>query len=59
MRPYKKEKNRTRVTVGGDQIDYPGELATPTADMLVSKLLFNSVIFTKGAKFMTIDISKF
>ncbi len=27
--------------------------------MLVAKMLFNSVIFTKGAQFMTMDISNF
>ena len=59
VRPEKKEQNRTRFTVGGDRINYPGEVATPTADMLVAKLLFNSVVSTKGAKFMTIDISNF
>ena len=30
---------------------------TPTADIIVVKLLFNSVISTTGDKFMTIDIS--
>ena len=55
----KTEKNRTRFVVGGDRINYPGEVATPTAEMLVAKLLFNSVISTKGAKFMTMDISNF
>jgi len=59
VRPEKAEKNRTRFTVGGDRINYPGEVATPTADMLVAKLLFNSVISTKDAKFMTLDISNF
>ena len=29
----------------------------PTAEMLVAKLLFNSAISTKDAKFMTMDIS--
>jgi len=48
IRPEKKEKNRTRFTVGGDRINYPGAVATPTADMLVTKLLFNSVKSTKG-----------
>ena len=57
--PKKKEKNRTRFTVGGDKINYPGRVETPTADMLVAKILFNSVISTKGAKFMTADISNF
>ena len=59
VRPEKAESNRTRFTVGGDRINYPGEVATPTADMLVAKLLFNSVISTKDAKFMTLDISNF
>jgi hypothetical protein len=59
VRPEKKEPNRTRFVVGGDRINYPGEVATPTADMLVAKLLFNSVISTRGAKFMTMDISNF
>jgi hypothetical protein len=53
------EPNQTRFTVGGDRINYPGEVATPTAEMLVAKILFNSVISTKGARFMTIDISNF
>jgi hypothetical protein len=35
------------------------EVATPTADMLVAKILFNRVISTRGAWFMTIDISNF
>ena len=45
--------------VGGDRINYPGAVATPTAEMLVAKMLFNSVVSTKGAKFMTMDISNF
>ena len=59
VRPEKKEQNRTRFTVGGDRINYPGEVATPTAEMLVAKTLFNSVISTSGARFMTMDISNF
>ena len=51
--------NRTRFTVGGDRINYPGAVATPTAEMLVAKLLLNSVISTKDARFMTVDISNF
>ncbi len=34
-------------------------VATPTAEMLVAKMLFNSVISTRGAQFMTMDISNF
>ena len=46
-----------RFTVGGDKIDYPGEVATPTSDMLVAKILFNSIISKKRSRFVTIDIS--
>ena len=44
MGPKKDEPNRTRFTAGGNRVNYPGEVATPTADMLVAKILFNSVI---------------
>ena len=59
VRPQKAEKNRTRLTVGGNRINYPGEVGTPTADMLLIKILLNSVISTKNAKFMSIDVSNF
>eukprot|EP00804_Cyclotella_cryptica_P028785 CCRYP_018721-RB/>CCRYP_018721-RB protein AED:0.41 eAED:0.41 QI:0/0/0/1/0/0/3/0/816 len=59
VRPEKAEPNHTRFTVGGDRINYPGEVATPTAKMLTAKLLFNSIISTPGSKFMTMDISNF
>ena len=55
----KAEKNRARLVVGGNRINYPGEVATPKADMLAAKLLFNGVVSTRNAKFMTIYISKF
>jgi len=61
IRPEKSEPNRTRFVAGGNKTNYPGEVATPTADMLVAKILFNSVVSTKDAKFMiaTMDISNF
>jgi hypothetical protein len=59
MQPEKAEPNQTRFTIGGDRINYPGAVATPTAEMLVAKMLFNSVISTKDACFMTMDISNF
>jgi hypothetical protein len=57
--PRKTKTNSTRFTVGGNCINYPGAVATPTAKMLVAKLLFNSTISTRGAHFMTMDISYF
>ena len=59
IRPEKEEKNRTRCVVGGNRINYPGDVGTPTADMLLVKILFNSIISTKGEKFMTADIKNF
>ncbi len=43
----KDEPNQLRFTVKGDRINYPGKVAPPTAEMLVAKMLFNSVISTK------------
>jgi hypothetical protein len=59
---YRSEKNdpyRTRITMGGNLINYPDDCGTPTADLLTVKLMFNSIISTSGAKFMTIDIKDF
>jgi hypothetical protein len=55
-RPQKEEPNRVHITVGGNLIDYPFELTTHTADMVSSKILWNSVISTKGACFAGADI---
>ena len=48
-----------RFVIRGNQINFTGEVATPTANMLVAKILFNGVVSTKGARFMTMDISNF
>ena len=58
-RENKAEKHRTRLTVGGDRINYPEDCGTATADLLTVKLLLNSVISTRNAKFMTLDIKNF
>jgi hypothetical protein len=59
IQPEKAEPDCMRFTVGGDRINYPGKVPTLTAEMLVAKMLFNSVISTRGARFMTMDISNF
>jgi hypothetical protein len=45
--------------VGGNLVNYPGDVGTRTADLLTVKLLLNSVISTPGARFMSLDISNF
>jgi hypothetical protein len=59
-RPQKADPNRVRITAGGNLIkDYPGEVTTRTADLTTSKILWNSVVSTEGARFMGIDIKSF
>ena len=58
-RSEKKDPNRCIITVGGNLTNYPGDCGIPTADLLTVKLLINSVISTKGAKFMILDIYHF
>ena len=59
VRPQKDEPNRTRLTLGGNRINYAEEVGTPTAEMLLVKIMLNSVVSTPGAKFMCLDISDF
>jgi hypothetical protein len=58
IKEHKEEKERTRLMVGGDQIEYPGDKSTRTAGLTTAKILINSVIWTLGAKFLVIDIKK-
>ena len=44
--PEKAEQHRAHFVIAGGKINYPGEVATPTAEMLVAKVLFNSVVST-------------
>jgi hypothetical protein len=47
------------MTVGGDRIEYPGEVATKTADLIVTKAILNSVCSNKAALYMNMDIKNF
>ena len=58
-RPQKDEKNRTRLTVGGNLLVALYDVSTPTADLTTAKLLFNSVISTPKARFVTFDLKNF
>ena len=59
IRPQKTETHRTRMTVGGDRINYPGDVDTKTADITTTKILLNCVVSTPNAKFMTLDVKNF
>ena len=58
-RPQKSEPNRSILTVGEDRINYPYEVSTPTADLPTIKMLWNSVLSTPEAKFITMDVANF
>jgi hypothetical protein len=54
--PQKEDPHHVHITVGGNLIKYPFELTTCTADMLSSKIMWNSVISTPDAQFAGADI---
>ena len=57
FRPEKSEQYRTRITVGGDRLDYNGDVSTRVSTMETFKMLLNSTVTTPGAKMFTGDIS--
>jgi hypothetical protein len=57
--PQKDKPHRTRLTVGGDCIEYPWNKSTPTANLTTAKLLFNSTISTPSASFYGINLANF
>ena len=54
--PQKSNPNRARLTVGGNLLNVPGYLSTTTSHLTTSKILWNSVLSTKYARFAWIDI---
>jgi hypothetical protein len=58
-KPHKKEKERVRLTVSGDRLDYSGDVATSTADITTFKILINSTLSTKDAAMMMMDIKNY
>jgi hypothetical protein len=44
------------LTVGGNRLDYSGDVATSTADITTFKILINSTLSTEDAAMMMMDI---
>jgi hypothetical protein len=59
VRPQKEDPNRTRITISGNRICYPGNCGTKTCSLELTKLLINSVISTPNARFACFDIKNF
>ena len=59
MKPEKEEKERTMLTVGGNLLDFTGNIRAPTASVTTEKCVFNSVVSTPGARCIFADIKYF
>ena len=59
FRPEKSDPNRTRITILGQNIKWPGDVGTKTASLDLLKLLLNIVLSYKESKFATFDIKNF
>ena len=53
---HKDDPNRVCITIGGNLINYPGELTTRTADLTTTKVTWNSFISTRNARYMCADV---
>ena len=58
-RPQKADPFRIQWTCVSNLVDYPGVTYTPTADMTTIKILLNSIISTKNARFCNMDLKDF
>ena len=59
LRPGKKELDRTRITICGTNVYYPGDVGTNTASLELFKLMINSILSRKGEKCVCFDIENF
>ena len=59
VKPHKEEPNRTRITVAGSQICYPGDVGTPTGSLDLVKLTINIVLSRCNARFVSFDLKNF
>jgi hypothetical protein len=47
------------LTVGGDRMDYSGDVATSTADITTFNFFTNSTLSTKESEMMMMDITNY
>jgi hypothetical protein len=56
---HKKEKERVRLTVGGDRLDYSDDIAIYTAHITTFNILINSTLSTRDATMIMMDIKNY
>ena len=59
VKPGKEEKERTKLTLGGNLLDFTGNISAPTASVTTEKCVFNSVVSTPGARCILADMKFF
>ena len=57
--PPKYDPNRMQITIGGNMIIYPRDVATPTTFLELLKIIINSVPSFHGAKLACFDVKCF
>ena len=50
IKPEKEEKERTILTVGGNLLDFTGNISASTVSVTTAKCVFNSFVSTPGAR---------
>ena len=59
IRPQKAEKYRVRMTIGGNLIEYEGDVSSPTGSLTTYKIHCNDIISTPNARAMNLDIENY
>ncbi len=58
-RPQKEDPNQIRIMAMGNLVSYKGKLSVQTANINTAKIIWNSIISNKKAKYMCLDIKNF
>ena len=59
IRPQKEEQHRVRLTIGGNLIQYDGDVSSPTGSLTTYKMHCNDIISTPGARALCLDIENY
>ena len=57
VKTHKEDPNRTCIIVTGSQICYPGDVGTPTGSLDLVKIISNSVLSRRNARFLSFDLN--
>ncbi len=57
--PQKADPHQICIIAGGNLINYPSELSTRTANLITSKIMWISILSTKDAKYLCLNIKNF